>query len=104
MQTIRLAITLFTRDLRLHHNPALAAALDRAGAVLPVFVLDDGPGWPAGPARKPADREWRNGHSLLRDVPHPPPFLTVLTGGAGSTLTGGPGSTTGDPSTVRRCK
>jgi deoxyribodipyrimidine photo-lyase len=44
MQTIRLAITLFTRDLRLHHNPALAAALDRAGAVLPVFVLDDRPG------------------------------------------------------------
>lgn len=32
---------LFTRDLRLHDNPALGAALERAGSVLPLFVLDD---------------------------------------------------------------
>jgi len=32
---------LFTRDLRLHDNPALTAALDRAASVVPLFVLDD---------------------------------------------------------------
>lgn len=35
------AVVLFTRDLRVHDNPALAAALDQAEAVLPLFVLDD---------------------------------------------------------------
>jgi deoxyribodipyrimidine photo-lyase len=34
------AIVLFTRDLRTHDNPALAAACDRARAVVPLFVLD----------------------------------------------------------------
>ncbi|HTW01108.1 MAG TPA: deoxyribodipyrimidine photo-lyase [Streptosporangiaceae bacterium] len=41
MQTLRQAIMLFTRDLRLHDNPALTAALDRAASVVPLFVLDD---------------------------------------------------------------
>jgi deoxyribodipyrimidine photo-lyase len=41
MRNTRPAIMLFTRDLRLHDNPALAAALDRAGSVVPLFVLDD---------------------------------------------------------------
>lgn len=34
------SITLFTRDLRVHDNPALAAA-HAAGAVVPLFVLDE---------------------------------------------------------------
>jgi deoxyribodipyrimidine photolyase len=38
---MRLAIMLFTRDLRLHDNPALDAAARRAQAVVPLFVLDD---------------------------------------------------------------
>jgi deoxyribodipyrimidine photo-lyase len=41
MRTMRVAIMLFTRDLRLHDNPALAAAARRARAVVPLFVLDD---------------------------------------------------------------
>ena len=32
---------LFTRDLRVHDQPALAAAVDRAEQVVPLFVLDD---------------------------------------------------------------
>ncbi len=39
MQT---AVVLFTRDLRIHDNPALAAAVEAAETVLPLFVLDDG--------------------------------------------------------------
>jgi deoxyribodipyrimidine photo-lyase len=35
------AIALFTRDLRVHDNPTLQAAVDEAELVLPVFVLDD---------------------------------------------------------------
>lgn len=35
------AIALFTRDLRVHDNPVLAAAV-AAGTVVPLFVLDDG--------------------------------------------------------------
>jgi deoxyribodipyrimidine photo-lyase len=37
----------FTRDLRLHDNPALALALAcaRARRVLPVFVADPAPAW-----------------------------------------------------------
>lgn len=35
------AIVLFTRDLRVHDNPALAAAVREAEHVLPVFVLDE---------------------------------------------------------------
>jgi deoxyribodipyrimidine photolyase len=41
MPTMRLAIMLFTRDLRLRDNPALDAAVRRAQAVVPLFVLDD---------------------------------------------------------------
>ena len=36
------AVVLFTRDLRLHDNPTLQAALDEAETVLPLFVLDAG--------------------------------------------------------------
>ena len=35
------AIVLFTRDLRVHDNPALAAAANEADHVLPLFVFDD---------------------------------------------------------------
>ncbi|WP_018179193.1 cryptochrome/photolyase family protein [Jongsikchunia kroppenstedtii] len=35
-------IVLFTRDLRVHDNPALAAACRRGSDVVPLFVLDDG--------------------------------------------------------------
>ncbi|MGH3022949.1 MAG: cryptochrome/photolyase family protein [Gaiellaceae bacterium] len=38
---MRTAIVLFTRDLRVHDNPTLAAAADEAERVLPLFVLDD---------------------------------------------------------------
>jgi deoxyribodipyrimidine photo-lyase len=38
---VRTAIVLFTRDLRVHDNPALAAAAREAERVLPLFVLDD---------------------------------------------------------------
>jgi len=38
---MRLAIMLFTRDLRLQDNPALDAAARRAQAVVPLFVFDD---------------------------------------------------------------
>jgi deoxyribodipyrimidine photo-lyase len=41
---VQVAIVLFTRDLRLHDNPALSAALDAAETVLPLFVLDSGIG------------------------------------------------------------
>ena len=36
------AVVLFTRDLRVHDQPALAAAAERAERVVPLFVLDDG--------------------------------------------------------------
>ena len=39
---MRTAVVLFTRDLRLHDNPTLRAALDAAETVLPLFVLDEG--------------------------------------------------------------
>lgn len=38
---MRAAIVLLTRDLRVHDNPALVAAVDAAEAVVPLFVLDD---------------------------------------------------------------
>jgi deoxyribodipyrimidine photo-lyase len=41
---MRVAVVLFTRDLRVHDNPALAAAVEQAETVLPLFVLDDGIG------------------------------------------------------------
>ena len=34
-------VVLFTRDLRLHDHPALAAAVARAERVAPLFVLDE---------------------------------------------------------------
>ncbi len=37
----RTVVVLFTRDLRLHDQPALAAAVERAERVVPLFVLDD---------------------------------------------------------------
>ena len=41
---MQVAVILFTRDLRVHDNPALAAAVEAAEAVLPLFVVDDGIG------------------------------------------------------------
>ena len=51
----------FRQDLRLQDNPALAAALARGGAVVPVYVWDEaGEGdWPAGAASR-----WWLHHSL----------------------------------------
>jgi deoxyribodipyrimidine photo-lyase len=37
---VSVAVALFTRDLRLHDNPTLAAAVSGADRVVPVFVLD----------------------------------------------------------------
>jgi len=37
---VRRAVVLFTRDLRVHDNPALAAAARDAAEVVPLFVLD----------------------------------------------------------------
>ena len=53
----------FRQDLRLHDNPALIAAMQRGGAVIPVYILDDaGEGrWPMGGASR-----WWLHHSLLR--------------------------------------
>ena len=44
----------FRQDLRLQDNPALAAAVARGGAVVPVYILDDaGEGaWPMGGASR----------------------------------------------------
>ena len=52
----------FRQDLRLQDNPALAAARQRGGAVVPVFILDPaGEGrWPAGGASR-----WWLHHSLV---------------------------------------
>jgi deoxyribodipyrimidine photo-lyase len=41
---VKVAVALFTRDLRVHDNPALAAAVEAAETVLPLFVLDSGIG------------------------------------------------------------
>jgi deoxyribodipyrimidine photo-lyase len=37
---MRTAVVLFTRDLRVHDNPTLAAAADWADRIVPLFVLD----------------------------------------------------------------
>lgn len=37
---MRTAVVLLTRDLRVHDNPALAAACANADRVVPLFVLD----------------------------------------------------------------
>ena len=49
------AIVLFTRDLRLHDNPALAAACRRARQVVPLFVVDPALTVPPNRARFLAD-------------------------------------------------
>ncbi len=41
---MRVAVVLFTRDLRVHDNPALARAVEEAEQILPLFVLDEGIG------------------------------------------------------------
>jgi deoxyribodipyrimidine photo-lyase len=41
MRKHRTVVVLFTRDLRVHDQPALAAAVDRGERVVPLFVLDD---------------------------------------------------------------
>jgi deoxyribodipyrimidine photo-lyase len=38
---VRRAVVLFTRDLRVHDQPALAEAVARAESVVPLFVLDE---------------------------------------------------------------
>ncbi|MDQ5978031.1 MAG: deoxyribodipyrimidine photo-lyase [Verrucomicrobiota bacterium] len=47
-------IVWFRQDLRLQDNPALAAAVARGGAVVPVFILDDAAEgrWPMGGASR----------------------------------------------------
>jgi len=45
------ALVLFTRDLRVHDNPALAGACARARQVLPLFVFDPGLAVPPNRAR-----------------------------------------------------
>ncbi len=54
-------IVWFRQDLRLQDNPALAAAVARGGAVVPVFILDDAVEgrWPMGGASR-----WWLHHSL----------------------------------------
>ena len=37
---MRTAVVLFTRDLRVHDHPALAAACANAAKVVPLYVLD----------------------------------------------------------------
>ena len=56
-------IVWFRRDLRLHDNPALSAAMARGGFVIPVFILDDESEgrWRAGAASR-----WWLHHSLAR--------------------------------------
>ena len=55
------AIVWFRQDLRLRDNPALEAACERAGPIIPVFILDEaGDGkWPMGAASR-----WWLHHSL----------------------------------------
>lgn len=57
----QLTIVWFRQDLRLHDNPALAAAIARGGPVVPVYILDDaGEGrWTPGGASR-----WWLHHSL----------------------------------------
>ena len=48
------AIVVFTRDLRLHDNPALHQACARARQVVPLFVLDPAIAAPAAAPTGPA--------------------------------------------------
>lgn len=54
-------IVWFRQDLRLQDNPAVAAARQRGGAILPVYIMDEAGegGWPAGGASR-----WWLHHSL----------------------------------------
>ena len=52
------AIVLFTRDLRVHDNPALADACARARRVVPLFVVDPALTVPPNRARSSPSR-WR---------------------------------------------
>jgi deoxyribodipyrimidine photo-lyase len=57
-----IALLWFRRDLRVHDHPALAAAVEAADAVVPVFVVDDAlldGRWPA------ANRAWFMRESLV---------------------------------------
>src|SRR5581483_7968538 len=40
VDVVKAAIVLFTRDLRVHDNPALAAAAQEAARIVPLFVFD----------------------------------------------------------------
>lgn len=61
MSSVPLTIVWFRQDLRLQDNPALTAACQRGGAVVPVYILDEeGEGaWPIGGASR-----WWLHHSL----------------------------------------
>ena len=56
------ALLWFRQDLRLQDNPALAAAVARGGAVVPVYILDDASEgvWPLGGASR-----WWLHHALV---------------------------------------
>ncbi|UQU64808.1 DNA photolyase family protein [Couchioplanes caeruleus] len=58
---MRTAIVLFTRDLRVHDNPALAAACATAETVVPLFVLDP-------PLQKLSPNRARFLHQSLADL------------------------------------
>lgn len=48
---MHISLVLFTRDLRVHDNPALCAAADEADRVIPLFVVDSrlvASGYPGG--------------------------------------------------------
>lgn len=57
------ALVWFRRDLRLHDNPALLAAAERGGPVVPLFILDDED---AGTWRPGGASRWWLHHSLSR--------------------------------------
>jgi len=61
--TVAATIVWFRRDLRLADNPALAAAVDAGGPVLPIYLVDweRGDRWAPGKAAS-----WWLGHSLRR--------------------------------------
>src|SRR4249920_2290798 len=83
------AIVVFTRDLRLHDNPAQHLACARARQVVPLFVLDPASG-STGPASMSAAtcRNWRAstppGSRRRGAAPHPagPAGLPGPAGGA----------------------
>ncbi|MBM3873875.1 MAG: deoxyribodipyrimidine photo-lyase [Verrucomicrobia bacterium] len=56
----------FRQDLRLQDNPALAAAIERGGAILPVYILDESGegGWALGGA----SRWWLHGSLAALDA------------------------------------